>query len=252
MVMRSDGGIMDIEEMRRRPILTMLSGPAAGVAAALMVAKISDGVFLEVGGTSTDISLIRNGRPAMRSAELAGHRLHIRTLDVRTAGVGGGSMVRMLGMRVVDVGPRSAHIAGLCYPAFATAEELDDLEPTSAAPRGGDPADYLVLRAAGSIGHASPLPPRRRPISWRSVKGYGAAREVPRTASPALLQDFLAEDPRSFARAVLRQASLRPSRIIRRALKDYELAASGLRSGGEEGPGPSSLPLPSSWRWTFV
>lgn len=149
MVMRCDGGVMSLDEMRRRPLLTVLSGPAAGVAGALMQERVSEGLFLETGGTSTDISVVRRGRVAVRHAVILGKTSYLSALDVRTVGIGGGSMVRMDGAKTVSVGPRSAHIAGLPYACFAALEDLRDARLASMRPMEGDPADYAVLDAAG-------------------------------------------------------------------------------------------------------
>ena len=150
MIMRSDGGVMSVAEVHRRPILTMLSGPAAGIAGALMHERVSDGIFIEVGGTSADISVIRDGSPVTRPARLNGHRMYLNTLDVRTLGVGGGSMVRLAGRgdatEVVDVGPRSAHIAGLGYACFTEPEELAGAACELIRPTAGDAPDHAVLR----------------------------------------------------------------------------------------------------------
>nr|WP_168487184.1 hydantoinase/oxoprolinase family protein [Streptomyces sp. RLB1-33]QIY68201.1 hydantoinase/oxoprolinase family protein [Streptomyces sp. RLB1-33] len=149
MVMRCDGGVMALDEMRRRPLLTVLSGPAAGVAGALMQERISEGVFLETGGTSTDISVVRRGKVAVRHATMLGKTSYLNALDVRTVGVGGGSMIRVAQGRVTAVGPRSAHIAGLPYACFADRDDLREATLATVHPMPHDPDDYVVLDAAG-------------------------------------------------------------------------------------------------------
>ncbi len=146
MIMRGDGGVMEVTEMKKRPILTMLSGPAASVIGALMYLRASNGIYFEVGGTTTNIGVIKNGRPAVDYTILGGHRTYVNSLDVRVLGVAGGSMVRANKEGIVDVGPRSAHIADLEYAAFTDPKELDGAELYFVQPKPNDPSDYVAIR----------------------------------------------------------------------------------------------------------
>ena len=145
MVMRGDGGVMEISEMRKRPILTALSGPAASVMGSLMYLRASNAIYFEVGGTTTNIGVIKNGRPGVDYAKIGGHDTYISSLDVSILGCAGGSMVRINEKEVVDVGPRSAHIAGCEYACFTPVEEIVDPKIELVSPRKGDPDDYVII-----------------------------------------------------------------------------------------------------------
>ena len=146
MIMRGDGGVMEISEMRKRPILTALSGPAASVMGSLMYLRASNAIYFEVGGTTTNIGVIKNGRPGVDYARIGEHDTYINSLDVRILGCAGGSMVRVNDKAVVDVGPRSAHIAGCEYACFTPEEEIVDPQIEMLSPKPNDPADYVAIR----------------------------------------------------------------------------------------------------------
>ncbi|MGH9950667.1 MAG: hydantoinase/oxoprolinase family protein [Nitrososphaeraceae archaeon] len=126
-VMKGDGGVTDISAFETKPIITVLSGPAASVAGALLHLRILNGVFVEVGGTSTNVCVIKDGKPKVNYATIVQHPTCIRSLDVRVVNVAGGSIVMLSRdkRKILDVGPRSAHIAGLKYSCFAEPSQLD-------------------------------------------------------------------------------------------------------------------------------
>jgi N-methylhydantoinase A len=149
LIMKGDGGVTDMGTFQNKPIITVLSGPAASVAGALLHLRVIDGVFIEVGGTSTNVCMIKDGRPEVRYVTIMQHPTCIRSLDVRVAGVAGGSLVRWSGRKITDVGPRSAHIAGLPYSCFASPEELEGGQIITFKPKEGDPIDYVAIESGG-------------------------------------------------------------------------------------------------------
>jgi N-methylhydantoinase A/oxoprolinase/acetone carboxylase beta subunit len=146
-IMKGDGGLTDMNTFKTKPILTVLSGPAASVAGALLHLRILNGIFIEVGGTSTNICVIKNGKPEIKYVTIMEHPTCIKSLDVRVVGIAGGSLVRWSGKKITDVGPRSAHISGLKYSCFAEPQELEGGQIVTFMPREGDPIDYIGIEA---------------------------------------------------------------------------------------------------------
>ncbi|MFI4987590.1 MAG: hydantoinase/oxoprolinase family protein [Alphaproteobacteria bacterium] len=111
-IVLSHGGVAPVEEAARLAAGTVLSGPAGGVAGAKRAAALletGDLIPFDMGGTSTDISLIAGGEPALTAERsLAGQRVALRSLDIISIGAGGGSIARVDAGRTLHVGPQSA------------------------------------------------------------------------------------------------------------------------------------------------
>ena len=114
-VMQSNGGAVSPGAVRRLPVNTLFSGPAGGVVASQRLGvALGEGNLLtfDMGGTSTDVSLIRDGRPATRNERMmAGWPVRSRTLDIHTIGAGGGSIAWIDPGGLLKVGPESAGAA---------------------------------------------------------------------------------------------------------------------------------------------
>ena len=119
-VMQSSGGITTLATAAREPVRTVLSGPAGGVVGALATARLSGLnriISFDMGGTSTDVSLVDGEIQASSQSEVAGLPLGVPMLDIHTVGAGGGSLARFDAAGALRVGPESAGAdpGPICY-----------------------------------------------------------------------------------------------------------------------------------------
>ncbi|MWV47067.1 hydantoinase/oxoprolinase family protein [Paenibacillus sp. HJL G12] len=242
MIMRCDGGVMSIDEVRKRPILTMLSGLAAGVAGALMYEKISDGIFFEVGGTSVDISVIKNGKVMIKNAEVGGHRTYLQSLDVRTLGIAGGSMIKVAGGRITDVGPRSAHIAGKEYEAFAPAEHISDPKVKFISPREGDPAEYAICECSNGKEYSYTLAGAANILNYIPDGDYAKGNKEAAVKAWKALADQIEVRVEEAARQVMDIAIDKTMKTVNEMIDDYELDRSFVTLVGGGGSGAVLVP----------
>ena len=112
LVMRSSGGVASLAEAAVHPAWVLVSGPAAGAVGAAKIAEragLENAISLDMGGTSTDVCLIRGGEVARASERVVGGLpLRLPTVDLHTVGAGGGSLVWRDSGGALRVGPESA------------------------------------------------------------------------------------------------------------------------------------------------
>jgi N-methylhydantoinase A len=196
-IVQSNGGVMSVAAARRFPIRTALSGPAAGVIAAGAIAAaagIPDIITADLGGTSFDVSLIADGKPALAAQTTIDFGLVVRTpmIEITTIGAGGGSIAHVDAGGLLAVGPESAgsRPGPVCYGQGNDRPTLTDANLVlgrinAERPIGGKLArlDAAAARAAidANVGGKLGLAPERAAeaiIRVANAKMAGAIRLV--------------------------------------------------------------------------
>lgn len=191
MVVRGDGALIAADVARERPIETILSGPAASLVGARWLTGAADAIVADIGGTTTDVGLLRGGRPAidLDGARVGGFRTMVEAVAMRTTGLGGDSEVHMNTGGLsggVTLGPRRL------VPVSLIAQQAPD-----------------VVRAALEAATSAPVPSENE---GRFVRAVGGAEARGLSDREAALLDRIGDAVHPLG-AILRQ------RIEAQALK---------------------------------
>ncbi|MFO1150906.1 MAG: hydantoinase/oxoprolinase family protein [Alsobacter sp.] len=203
LIVKGDGTLATAESVARRPIETILSGPAASVIGAKFLSGLSDFVISDIGGTTTDVAELEGGWPRLdrSGAMVGGRRTLVRAIDMRTFGLGGDSEVDFdnHGRAVL----RTQRIVPVSLLASRHPTVLRHLRGVLADPEGEPYAGRFVVRPFGRDGEQPPpaagdLAPRDRemlalaqagPVPMNvAVRGPAQQRTLDRLVARGLLQ----------------------------------------------------------------
>lgn len=148
MVVKGDGSLINEKVAMEKPVETILSGPAASVLGGKVLSKIENGVVVDMGGTTTDIALLRNGKPAIneQGATVGGWLTRVKAADISTIGLGGDSIVTVSKNRTLDVGPQKVYpIAWISDEYSHLINELKEIKSKNYFPISSQPTTVLRL-----------------------------------------------------------------------------------------------------------
>jgi N-methylhydantoinase A/oxoprolinase/acetone carboxylase beta subunit len=150
MIVKGDGTLALAERVALRPIETVLSGPAASLVGASWLCGKTDFIMSDMGGTTTDLGVLVNGRPqvAEQGAEVGGWRTMVKAIDVKTIGLGGDSEIAIGLNGRIDVGPQ--RVAPVSLLASRYPEVVAMLEADLADNEGGSLHGKFVLKPFGA------------------------------------------------------------------------------------------------------
>ena len=188
-VVRGDGAVMPLEFAKARPVETLLSGPAASAVGAHRLTGRDAALVVDMGGTTTDVALLRDGRPKIsdQGAAISDWRTAVRAADVRSFGVGGDSRI-LADPLDLSVGPQR-------------------VEPLAAAAA----ADPSVAEALARIDRDD-VTHRLVPV-WEFLTINGAADDAVRTPAEQAVCDALREGPLDVT-TLARRVGLADARLL--------------------------------------
>ena len=205
-IMKSNGGIIGADTAIQQPVYTALSGPAAGVMAALQIAEatgVENCISFDMGGTSTDVSLVQDRQPGLTlNGRLGDWPVQLPMLDIATIGCGGGSIAEVSPYGSLTVGPASAGAdpGPACYGRGSSRPTVTDanlvLGRVSSSIAGGQ----LTLdteAAANAIGDAV-----ASPLGMDVATAASGILQIANNAMVGAIRNISVErgyDPRDFA-----------------------------------------------------
>lgn len=151
MLMKGDGSLALADVVAGRPIETVLSGPAASLIGAQWLSGLDDFIMADMGGTTTDVGLLRGGNPRLadQGAEVGTWRTMVKAIDLKTIGLGGDSEVHIEPARALRLGPQ--RVVPLSLMAWRAPELLALLEADLAQTAGGALLGKFVVLPFGAI-----------------------------------------------------------------------------------------------------
>lgn len=208
LVMNGNGGMVSSGRVSAQAAKTVMSGPASGVMAAAYTgraAAITELITYDMGGTSTDVSLIRDAEPSVSSEIEIEYAMpiHVPMVDVRTVGAGGGSIIKLTQSDLLEVGPESAGAdpGPICYGRGGTQPTISDanmllgrLDPSKLTSVSSgvtlDDIDQIFAQNLGRALGLSGVEAAAAAVRLANIKMAGAIRMV---------SVSLGVDPRDFA-----------------------------------------------------